>query len=450
MPQTSTTKRGDALEKLIYDFFAAEIAADRFFAKAECCRLRRKPKYFSRDRGSEITFDVSIEIFMPGAADYSTVFLIECKNYTHPVPVDDAEEFFTKVQQVAAAKAKAVIASTASFQAGAREFARSKGIGLIRYFSRTECKWELMRSPATGGGIDRLDDSTDVAAGLSQQAYKSDVFDLYLQSPQRETHSLRAFLEDMLLDEALSPAQIRRIVNPKGKDLDSAPFIEKDSLEEFASDVLAKLDYVSGAVPLNLLCEVEHKRCGLSVQLDLEPSEEYIERQVLGRISFQPLRIEVYRQSTLNAGRARFTLAHELSHHILGHGRYMTGEWCNASDFSLERSASIDGTDVARMEFQANYLAASLLLPRHNVINDFRGLVGGLKLSNRGFGPLYVDDQPCNLQNFEVVARHFTTTYGVSHTAATIRLESLGLLRDARRRRGPKHIFAWFGASELR
>lgn len=99
MPQTSTTKRGDALEKLIYDFFAAEIAADRFFAKAECCRLRRKPKYFSRDRGSEITFDVSIEIFMPGAADYSTVFLIECKNYTHPVPVDDAEEFFTKVQK---------------------------------------------------------------------------------------------------------------------------------------------------------------------------------------------------------------------------------------------------------------------------------------------------------------------------------------------------------------
>jgi Zn-dependent peptidase ImmA (M78 family) len=450
MSQTSTTKRGDALEKRVFDFFEAEIAAGRFFAKPDCCKLRRKPKYFSRDRGSEITFDVSIEIYMPGAADFSAVFLIECKNYTHAVPVDDAEEFFTKVQQVAAAKAKAVIASTASFQAGAREFARSKGIGLLRYFSRTECKWELMRSPATGGAIDRLDDSTDVAAGLTQQDYQSDVFDLYLQSPQRETHSLKAFLEDMLLDEALSPAQLRRIVNPKVKDSDSAPFLEKDALEEIASDVLAKLEYTGGPVPLNLFCEIEREHSGLAVELDVEPSAEYVDRQVLGRINFQPLRIEVYRQETVNLGRARFTLAHELSHHILSHGRYMTGEWCDASDFVLERSASIDGTNVARMEFQANYLAASLLLPRHNVISDFRGLVGGLELSNRGFGSLYVDDQPCNLQNFEVVARHFTASYGVSHTAATIRLKSLGLLRDARKRSGPRHVLSSFSEPAFR
>lgn len=128
----------------------------------------------------------------------------------------------------------------------------------------------------------------------------------------------------------------------------------------------------------------------------------------------------------------------------------MTGEWCDASDFALERSASIDGTNVARMEFQANYLAASLVLPRHNVLSDFRGLVGGLELSNRGFGSLYVDDQPCNLQNFEVVARHFTANYGVSHTAATIRLKSLGLLRDARRRNGPKHVLSLFSEPEVR
>lgn len=449
MSQTSTTKRGDALENRIYDFFEAEIAAGRFFAKADCCKLRRKPKYFSRDRGSEITFDVSIEIYMPGASEYSSIFLIECKNYTHAVPVDDAEEFFTKVQQVAAAKAKAVIASTASFQSGAREFARSKGIGLLRYFSRTECKWELMRSPATGGGIDRLDDSTTVAAGLSQQDFQSEVFDLYLQSPQRETHSLRMFLEDMLLDDALSPAQLRRIVNPKSKDSDSAPFLEKDALEEVASDILAELEYTGGPVPLKLLCEIERERSGLSVQLDVEPTPEYVQRQVLGRINFKPLRIEIYRQETANPGRAKFTLAHELSHHILSHGKYMSREWCDASDFALERSASVDGTNVARMEFQANYLAASLLLPRHNVVSDFRRLVGGLELSNRGFGSLYVDDQACNLQNFEVVARHFTESYGVSHTAATIRLKSLGLLRDARRRHGPKHVLASFSNLQI-
>ena len=99
MSQTSTTSRGDVLEKRIYDYFKAEISADRFFAKADCCKLRSKPKYFSRDRRSTITFDVSVEIYMPGAAEPSVVFLIECKNYTHAVPVDDAEEFFIKVPQ---------------------------------------------------------------------------------------------------------------------------------------------------------------------------------------------------------------------------------------------------------------------------------------------------------------------------------------------------------------
>jgi Zn-dependent peptidase ImmA (M78 family) len=450
MSQTSTSERGDALEKQIYEYFEAEINLGRFFAKAECCKLRRKPKYFSRDRESEITFDVSIEIYMPGAVEYSVVIIIECKNYSHAVPVDDAEEFFAKVQQVAAARVKAVIASTASFQAGAREFARSKGIGLLRYFSRAECKWELMRSPGTGCGIDRLDDSTEVTAGLSQQDYKSDVFDLFLQSPQRETHSLKAFLEDMLLDNALSPAQLRRILNPRGKDFDTAPFLEKDQLEEIASKVLAELEYAGGPVPLDQLCEIERERCGLSVHLDVEPSPEYVERQVLGRINFEPLRIEVFRQGTINPGRAKFTLAHELAHHILNHAKYMTGEWCDESDFALERSASIDGTNIARMEFQANYLAGSLLLPRYNVVSDFRSIARGLQLSNRGFGSLYVDDQPCNIQNLAVVARHFTANYGVSHTAATIRLKSLGLLRDARMRSSHKHILASLTNYEVR
>lgn len=449
MSQTSTTERGNLLETRIYEFFKAEIAANRFFAKAECCKVRRKPKYFSRDRGSEITFDVSIEIYMPGAAEYSSLFLIECKNYTHAVPVDDAEEFFSKVQQVAAAKAKAVIASTASFQTGAREFSRSKGIGLLRYFSRTECKWELLRSPATSHGIDRLNDSAEVSAGLTQQDYKSRVFDFYLQSPRRETHSLGAFLEDMLLDQALTPSELMRVTNPKGKDIESAPFLEKDDLESFASDVLATVDYSGGPVPLDLLCEIERERSGLLVQLNVEPTGKYIEGQVLGRINFQPLSIEVFRQETENPGRARFTLAHELAHHMLSHGKYMAGEWCDASDFSLERSASIDGANVARMEFQANYLAASLLLPRVNVISDFRGLVGGLELSNRGFGPLYVDDQPCNLENFATVARHFSRGYGVSPTAAAIRLQSLGLLRDARDRKGPKHVLSAFSGAEF-
>ena len=178
--------------------------------------------------------------------------------------------------------------------------------------------------------------------------------------------------------------------------------------------------------------------------LDVEAPLDLVERQVLGRIRFAPSRIEVFRQEAPNLGRARFTLAHELAHHLLDHGRYMAGEYCDSSDFALERSAATHGKNVARMEFQANYLAAGILMPKHHFVSAFRELARGLELSDRGFGLLYVDDQPCNLQTFDLVTRQLQKAFAVSHTAATIRLKSLGLLRDARKASGPRHALQGF------
>jgi Zn-dependent peptidase ImmA (M78 family) len=148
----------------------------------------------------------------------------------------------------------------------------------------------------------------------------------------------------------------------------------------------------------------------------------------------------VYTGGAVNRGRDRFTLAHELAHHLLDHGRYLVRESCDDNDFVLRRSAAIDGSDVARMEFQANYLAASLLMPRTHVTEDFHRLVRTLEIADKGFGPLYVDNQPCNLQNFAAVTGRLMQKYGVSRAAAKIRLESMGLLRDERGRHGPRSI----------
>src|SRR5262245_5132829 len=143
-----TTRKGDSLETKIYDLLRSEIAAGRFWAKKQCCKLFRKKGYHSKDRGGDIVFDVAIEIYAPGAREYSLLVLVECKNYANAVPVDDAEEFFSKVQQVSGANVKAVLASTASFQSSARSFAKSKGMGLLRYFDKSNFKWELLRSPS--------------------------------------------------------------------------------------------------------------------------------------------------------------------------------------------------------------------------------------------------------------------------------------------------------------
>src|SRR5947207_6517288 len=179
--------------------------------------------------------------------EYSSLVLIECENYRHSVLVDDVEEFFAKVQQVASANGKAVIASTAPFQTGTREFAKSKGIGLLRYFDRRDFKWELKRSPSASARSTSADDSRLVEQGLSEPEFRSCIFDLYLQSPTRLTNSLWDFFEDLILASGLSPDHIRLIANARSKLLNQVPFVEKDELErseEHTSELQSHSDIV--------------------------------------------------------------------------------------------------------------------------------------------------------------------------------------------------------------
>jgi Zn-dependent peptidase ImmA (M78 family) len=52
-------------------------------------------------------------------------------------------------------------------------------------------------------------------------------------------------------------------------------------------------------------------------------------------------------------------------------------------------------------------------------------------LKDRGYGALYVDDQPCNIQNFYSVTGELKIRYGVSRQVVKLRLKKLGLLTEA-------------------
>ena len=178
-----------------------------------------------------------------------------------------------------------------------------------------------------------------------------------------------------MLDSGLSSQQVRRISNSRSKLKNQVPFHEKDTLESLSAETLAELGYLGGEVDLIELCSRESKLTGLILETDVVAPVSDTVHPVLGRITFEPLLIQIYSQETQNRGRERFTLAHELAHHFLNHGRYLVSETCDDSDFSLQRSTAVNGSDIARMEFQANYLAASLLMPRTNFIEDFYRLI---------------------------------------------------------------------------
>jgi hypothetical protein len=81
--------------------------------------------YTGRVSQRDIKVDVSFNYMIAGA---DLLFLVECKCYGHSVPVDDVEEFHSKIDDIGAHKG--IMVTTVGFQDGAVKTARGRGIAL--------------------------------------------------------------------------------------------------------------------------------------------------------------------------------------------------------------------------------------------------------------------------------------------------------------------------------
>jgi Zn-dependent peptidase ImmA (M78 family) len=432
----NTTTKGDILEHAIFDYFTKQVAENRLPWSSNFCKVFRKKGYYSRDREADIKFDVSIEFYLPGVDEYSMVWLIECKNYSNSVSVDNVEEFLSKVQQVASANSKAIMVSNSAFASGGMNIARNRKMGIIRYFDPSDVKWELYRSPSATMRMTEKGGNVSVIHGLTSQDFKSSPFDLYMQGPDGQTNSLWDFAAGMLSESTLTENQLKSMRSPNTPPVRIVPYISQDELENRSLAVLRDCGYQNGAVSLDDICAIEGKRCGLKVAYNRRKIDAADHPSKLGQISFSSLEILIYEQATPNIGRERFTLAHELAHHLLAHGTYMSGESCDEYDFALLQDAQALGPDVIRMEYQANIFASCLLMPHTGFIGNFRQITNWLDIPNRGFGELYLDNQTCNYVEYERVTGELMKFYGVSRAAVSIRLQSLGLLHDVRAESG--------------
>jgi Zn-dependent peptidase ImmA (M78 family) len=425
----NTTTKGNKLEDQIYALFSELISEGQFFAKSECCQIHKKKGYYSKDREKEIVFDISIEITLPGQSSCFLLVLIECKNYDHRVPVDDVEEFFAKSEQISPSNTKSIIVSTNAFQEGAFKFARSKGIGLLRYFDPEKLEWVLMRSPSsvTPWSMAKTD-SSSAHQGLHFQEYVSRYFDCYGFAGDVYTNSLNQFFSRLVtvgVEESLAEplAEIERGFQHNYR---LVPYKETQEIELLCRGVLQKANYAGGAVSLDEICE------SLSLDRELEVRRgASLPKGVFGVISFDPPIIEIDEVQTGSLPRTRFTLAHELGHFLLDHQRYMKREACHESDVDLENPEEIGIKDIVRMEWQANYFAACLLLPTDRLVKSFLLEAAKQSLVDRGHGLLYLDEQRCNVDAFYAVTTPIMTEFEVSRSMIKIRLKQLGLLTES-------------------
>jgi Zn-dependent peptidase ImmA (M78 family) len=234
--------------------------------------------------------------------------------------------------------------------------------------------------------------------------------------------------KEAINDQAIL-THIENLLTPQHSLVD---YIPQEEIERISEAIREKIAYTGGEVLIDEVCNWQSRESGLSVMTEIAPTGRALAERILGRIKFEPLEICIYEYSDGNDARQKFTLAHELGHHFLGHSKYMAGEYCEEDDFELDQSTDLSLKDIRRMEWQANYFASCLLLPKNTFTPDFLTLTQARGLSNRGFGILFVEDQRCNQENYYAVTNSLKFKYKVSRSVVKVRLERLGLLNDKR------------------
>lgn len=121
-------------------------------------------------------------------------------------------------------------------------------------------------------------------------------------------------------------------------------------------------------------------------------------------------------------GRLRFTMAHEASHHILGKVQAMQDSARFHSEYDNDQAYNKE--EVLQMfqsaEWQADTMAASLLMPRFLVENALHKFAGSKIIKLYGDKTFTADGK--------AIMRNMASYLGVSYTALVIRLTHLDML----------------------
>ena len=215
------------------------------------------------------------------------------------------------------------------------------------------------------------------------------------------------------------------------------PFMSAEAIEHIADQLtagevsqmfskLATSNYATD-VSINVYQFIQQQGIGLVEQSMPFPFQ-------LGQYEVIGKRIVVNTSLQSNIGRERFTLAHELGHHMLHRPLFLQQGVVSAGSTEQVLSAhnTIIESNQRRLEYQANKFASCLLMPRKLVEARYRhyyttyliGLYGG------NLRPLYYSPkQPETFAGYNIIVRSMAREMRVSIKAMAIRLQELGLLK---------------------
>jgi len=387
----NTVLKGDIFEIKVFKKIKERLEKGELGFIPESCEIFHKKSYYSKDRMKDITFDISIETKFPDATKFSFLTLIECKSYSHSVPVNDIEEFYTKVNQVADLNGKGIFVTDSVFQEGAFNFANSKGITLIQ-LKNDDYNYILHR---TNIGNNTL---VDIHSQINDLIFK--------------------------------------IFEEKAEGL---LFLSKKQIEEIATNFLNEIDnqIISNCkpTPIKLIEECIYDCSQIRTVKDRQISSD--NDKILGY--FNPKEREIAINNTIVDNPCfPFVFTHEVGHFKL-HNSLKVNQKSNhiyrdpEMNFLKDRRELIN--DKHWIEWQANQFAASLLMPEDSIWILLLSIQQKSGIRNKG--TIFVDNQRDNQQNFLLTISELANYFNVAKINVEYRLSELGVIKYGNNT--PKH-----------
>lgn len=406
MSKNNTTSKGNKLESRVYELIKLLLENDEFFVDGKKSKVFWKKGYYSQARKKEIIVDISIETYLKNSQNYSFLTVIECKNYDHLVPVDDVEELDSKLGQIGKHNTKGIILTTKGFQVSASNLAMSYGIGIGIITAENEIDWIAHRKNTGKSDINNQVNASD-------NEFKN--FFAFVNNLSFNTLP-NLLIGIGIIDKYVFQPSIIKI-----------PFISPEQIEAEINKLPNESIYQNDKLISENLCEYLSNAFKVEFVFD-ETLGNQEGDEILGKITFDPLKIYITKELQLNKYRWRFTLAHEVGHLILHQDtlkNYVTENIDIAEMLSL--SGKFSSYTNKYLEMQANKFASILLLPKEPFLREVQKFFDKENL-RRGY--LYLDHQAVNQKLFRDLLLILQAKFDVSSEAAKYRLYSFNLIKN--------------------
>lgn len=420
-----TVLKGNLFEERVTNLITKSINDGQFGVIPQYCKVFKKPKYHSKERESNITFDISIEVWPPNSERYHLLYLVECKDYTnHSVPVDDIEEFVSKIDQVAGKNVKGVFVITGKLQSAALTYAKNKGLMIIHVSA---------------------DDTPTVLLHNKKRLYDSPVHSQESESWSYQINKLNE-IENMVNEDFASvdwdhelERFISRELNYGIQFPDQEPYLigiqrlSKKLIEKITSDIINEFDpgilAFGKSFPMESFCIYLKDQYGLEIIFDDNISK------VKGLNAYcNAKEKKIFIDTSLkDSGQYLFVCAHEIAHFLLHPNlRLLQEAYDNMEDSKY--NPAIGKFELINekhwLEWQANQFAAALILPQQCVL--LKLIMWQKKEGISKVGRVWLDDQPCNRRDFKVMLTQLAFEFRVSREILQYRMSDLGIIQYAK------------------